>query len=78
MLYSSIHDAARMVGQLGAGSEMAKIDMASAFYFIPVHPDEHHLLGMKWQNQVFVDQQLQLLVICSYPLQWPKLQRTSL
>lgn len=58
MAYSSIHDAARMVLHLGAGSEMAKIDIASAFRLIPVHPDDRYLLGMKWNNQVFIDQQL--------------------
>ena len=58
MAYSSIHDAARMVLHLGMGTEMAKIDIASAFRLIPVHPDNCYLLGMKWNNQVFIDQQL--------------------
>ena len=58
MAYSSIHDAARMVLHLGTGTEMAKIDIASAFRLIPVHPDDRYLLGMKWNNQVFIDQQL--------------------
>ena len=58
MAYSSIHDATRMVLHLGTGTEMAKIDIASAFRLIPVHPDDRYLLGTKWNNQVFIDQQL--------------------
>ena len=45
MAYSSIHEAARMVLHLGMGTEMAKIDIASAFCLIPVHPDDCYLLG---------------------------------
>ena len=51
MVYASIHDAAGMAIHLGTGSEMAKIDIASAFHFIPVHPNDHHLLGMKWKTR---------------------------
>ena len=36
---------------------MAKIDIASAFHLIPVHPDDCYLLGMRWNNQVYVDKQ---------------------
>ena len=58
MAYSTVHDAARMVLQLGPGTEMAKIDIASAFRLIPVHPDDRYLLGMRWNNQVYIDKQL--------------------
>lgn len=51
MVYASIHDAAGMAIHLSTGSEMAKIDIASAFHFIPVHPNDHHLLGMKWKTR---------------------------
>lgn len=36
----------------------AKIDIASAFQISPVHPDDRHLLGMFWDNSVFIDKQL--------------------
>lgn len=58
MAYSSIHDAARMILHLGVGTQMVKIDIVSAFHLIPVHPDDRHLLSMKWNNKVFIDQQL--------------------
>ena len=32
----------------GRGCFMAKTDIKSAFQIIPVHPDDHPLLGMKW------------------------------
>ncbi len=44
--------AARIILQLGQGTEMAKIDIASAFRLIPVHPDDRYPLGMKWNDQV--------------------------
>ena len=49
---------ARIILQLCQGTEMAKIDIASAFRLIPVHPDGRYLLGMKWNDQVYIDRQL--------------------
>ena len=40
------------------GTEMAKMNIAGAFRLIPVHPDDRHLLGMKWKDQVYIDMQL--------------------
>ena len=34
---------------------MAKTDIKSAFRIIPVHPDDHPLLGMKWENLYYYD-----------------------
>ena len=34
---------------------MAKTDIKSAFRIIPVHPDDHPLLGMKWENFYYYD-----------------------
>ena len=58
MAYSSVEDAAQVVTKLGKNTLLAKIDIASAFRIIPVHPDDRHLLGMKWKNEVFIDKQL--------------------
>ena len=58
MVYSSVADAARLLLSLGQGSEMAKIDIANAFRIIPIHPDDRHLLGMQWNGQIYIDQQL--------------------
>ena len=58
MAYSSIEDAARIILSLGRSALLAKIDISSAFRIIPVHPSDRHLLGMKWKNQGFLDNQL--------------------
>ena len=34
---------------------MAKFDLKSAYQQVPVHPDDHWLLGMEWRGQLFVD-----------------------
>ena len=34
---------------------LAKIDVQSAFRLLPVHPTDHHLLGMAWTNGVYID-----------------------
>ena len=35
---------------------MAKIDIKNAFRLCPVHPLDHHLLGMKWRGSFYFDQ----------------------
>ena len=37
------------------GSEMAKVDIRSAYRIIPVHPEDRHLLGMRWDGMEYVD-----------------------
>ena len=34
---------------------LAKVDIAHAFRNIPVHPEDHHLLGMSWGGKVNLD-----------------------
>ena len=34
---------------------MAKFDLKAAYRNMPVHPDDRWLLGMAWQNQLYVD-----------------------
>ena len=58
MIYSSIDDAARLILDAGKGALLAKIDIASAFRIIPVHPSERHFLGMFWQGRAYIDKQL--------------------
>ena len=40
---------------LGRGCLLAEIDIESAFRNIPVHPHDRHLLGMLWNDQLFID-----------------------
>lgn len=53
--YMSIDDVAARVVCLGRGALMAKFDLKSAYWNIPVHPNDRWLLGMVWEDKLFVD-----------------------
>ena len=53
--YASLDDAVSLICQLGPRTQLVKMDLKDAYRIIPVHPDDHHLLGMKWNTAVFVD-----------------------
>ena len=53
--YISVDWVAEQVVRLGKGTLLAKLDIQSAYRIVPVHPDDHCLLGVKWKGQVFVD-----------------------
>ena len=53
--YMSIDDVAARVVRLGRGALMAKFDLKSAYWNIPVHPDDRWLLGMVWEEKLFMD-----------------------
>ena len=46
------------ISELGWGTLMAKLDIKSAFRIIPVHPVDRCLLGMQWQQRIYVDRVL--------------------
>ena len=35
--------------------QLAKLDVASAYRIVPVHPEDHPLLGMKWKGELYID-----------------------
>ena len=47
--------AAQCIVALGKGAQLAKLDLESAYRMIPIHPDDRHLLGMRWKNEVWID-----------------------
>ena len=53
--YISVDDAINIIMRLGRGALLAKIDVASAYRLIPIHPDERYLLGMRWRGNYFID-----------------------
>ena len=53
--YITLEDAIQQILALGPGSLLAKIDIKSAFRLLPVHPADRHLLGMKWNGEVYLD-----------------------
>ena len=56
--YTSVDQAARVVGSLGRYCRLAKIDVKSAYRIVPVHPRDSLLLGMRWQGGVYIDKAL--------------------
>ena len=53
--YSRVNDAATRILALGQGTLLAKMDIQSTYRLIPVHPDDRHLLGMRWCGSVTLD-----------------------
>ena len=46
--------------QLGPGCFLSKVDIEAAFCIAPVHPNDWHLLGMKWNGQYYFDRRLSM------------------
>lgn len=40
--------------RLGRGTQLAKMDIKSAFRIVPVHPDDRHLLGIMWGDRIYI------------------------
>ena len=53
--YESVDDAAHIIMGLGRDAQLAKIDIAHAYHNVPVHPADRHLLGMQWDDKVYID-----------------------
>ena len=56
--YTSVDVIAKKVAALGKGALIAKMDIKQAYRMAPVHPEDRILLGMQWENSVFVDKTL--------------------
>ena len=69
--HMSVDEVAARVVQLGKGALMAKFDLKAAYMNVPVHPDDQWLLGMVWEDQLFVDAALPLIwpTICPHDFQ---------
>ncbi len=53
--YVTRDDAASMIMRKGRGSQLAKVDLESAYRMVLVHPEDRQLLGMEWQGKWYVD-----------------------
>ena len=56
--YTSIDKVAQASRAYGRGALLAKVDIKSAYRLIPVHPDDRHLLSVRWGQALFVDAML--------------------
>ena len=55
LTYVSVDDAVEAVRQRGPGTMLAKVDIRSAYRIVPVHPEDRLLLGMMWEQALYVD-----------------------
>ena len=53
--YITVDSAIEHIKQIGQGTQLAKIDIKSAFRLLPVHPADRHLLAMRWDQHIFID-----------------------
>lgn len=53
--YVSVDDAVCTIWHLGVGTILAKVDLESAYWQIPLHPQDCRLLGVMWGGQHYVD-----------------------
>ena len=57
LTYSSVDEAVRIL-RLSQGTLQAKCDIKQAYRNIPVHLSDTHLMGMQFENQLYVDKAL--------------------
>ncbi len=58
LTYASMDNAVDFIRQLGPGTQLVKMDLKDAFQIVPVHPQDQHLLGVRWQDEVYIDRSL--------------------
>ena len=56
--YTSVDQAVSLIVNLGEQCCLAEIDVKSAYRIVPVHPEDILLLGMRWQDGVYIDKAL--------------------
>ena len=55
VVYASVDNAVEIIRRLGLGTELVKMDLKDAYRVISVHQEDHHLLGIQWCGDMFVD-----------------------
>ena len=50
--YASVDDAVAIIQHLGWGAELVKMDLKDAYCVVPVHPQDHQLLGIRCDGGV--------------------------
>ena len=58
LTYCSVDHLSALVLNNGRGALLVKADVKEAYRMIKVHPDDCHLLGVQWENSVYIDQTL--------------------
>lgn len=55
LFYVSVDNLTEVVVKLGRETQLAKMDIKSAYRVVPVYPEDRLLLGVSWREQVYVD-----------------------
>ena len=53
--YVTVEDALQMVVACGRGTMLAKIDVRKAYRNVPIHPADRPLLGLMWEDNLYID-----------------------
>ena len=53
-----VDNAVSIIKHLGKRTQLVKMDLKDVCCIVPVYPQDHHLLDIQWNNQVFVDRRL--------------------
>ena len=53
--HARVDDAVALVKMLGVGTMIAKLDLKSAYWMVPVHQLDQCYLGISWQDATFCD-----------------------
>ena len=56
--YATVDDAIQCILQLGTGTELVKLEHKNAYHIVPVHPQDHHLLAVRWEGRMYIDRAL--------------------
>ena len=56
--YASVDHLAALVVSTGRGGFLVKADIREAYRMVPVHPQDQHLLGVRWESAVYIDKAL--------------------
>ena len=54
----TVENAVEAVVEKWQGSRLAKVDICNAYRVLPIHPDDRWLLGMRWEEALYVDRWL--------------------
>ena len=58
LTYVSIDAVVDSILALGRGALVAKVDVMQAYHNVPVHPEDRHLLAVRWKDELFIDKVL--------------------
>ena len=56
--YASIDHLSSLILSLGRGAMLVKADIKEAYRMIPIHPQDQWLLGIQWEDHIYIDRML--------------------